>query len=94
MVETVTGEGLERVARNAADAGVGWVLLNRRVTYLDELRSTHPALPLSTVGTDQAEVGRIQGRQLRALLPGGGPVLYVQGPPDTSVAQERLAGAA
>jgi ribose transport system substrate-binding protein len=92
VVETVTGEGLERVARNAADAGVGWVLLNRRVAYLDELRSAHPGLPLATVGTDQAEVGRIQGRQLRALLPGGGPVLYVQGPPDTSVAQERLAG--
>jgi ribose transport system substrate-binding protein len=92
VVETVTGEGLERVARNAADAGVGWVLLNRRVAYLDELRGTHPTLPFSTVGTDQVEVGRIQGRQLRALLPGGGPVLYVQGPPDTSVAQERLAG--
>lgn len=93
VVETVTGEGLERVARNAAQAGIGWVLLNRKVAYLDELRALHPGLPLSTVGTDQVEVGRLQGRQLRALLPGGGDVLYVQGPPDTSVAQERLAGA-
>jgi ABC-type sugar transport system substrate-binding protein len=45
------------------------------------------------VGTDQVETGRLQGRQIRALLPNGGDVLYVQGPPDTSVAQERLAGA-
>ncbi|HEY5907689.1 MAG TPA: substrate-binding domain-containing protein [Vicinamibacteria bacterium] len=92
VAETVTGEGLERVARNAAQAGIGWVLLNRKVAYLDELRARYPALPLSTVGTDQVEVGRLQGRQLRALLPSGGVVLYVQGPPDTSVAQERLAG--
>src|SRR5262249_48657471 len=49
-------------------------------------------LPISSVGTDQTEVGRIQGRQFRALLPGGGSVAYIQGPPDTSVAQERLAG--
>jgi ABC-type sugar transport system substrate-binding protein len=93
VAETVTGEGLERVARNAAQAGIGWVLLNRKVAYLEELRRLHPGLPLSTVGTDQVEVGRIQGRQLRALLPRGGAVLYVQGPPDTSAAQERLKGA-
>ena len=47
VVETVTGEGLERVARNAAQAGIGWVLLNRKVAYLDELRANHPGLPLS-----------------------------------------------
>jgi len=93
VVETVTGEGLERVARNAAQAGIGWVLLNRNVAYLGELRARHPNLLLSTVGTDQVEVGRLQGRQIRALLPSGGAVLYVQGPPDTSVAQERLTGA-
>jgi ribose transport system substrate-binding protein len=91
VVETVTGEGLERVARNAVKAGVGWVLLNRRVPYLQELRQ-QAGVPVSSVGTDQSEVGRIQGRQFRALLPRGGSVLYVQGPPDTSVAQERLAG--
>ena len=34
IVETVTGEGLERVARSAVKAGVGWILLNRRVPYL------------------------------------------------------------
>lgn len=92
VVETVTGEGLERVARNAAQAGIGWVLLNRRVAYVEELRSAYPGLPISSVGTDQVEVGRLQGLQFRALLPGGGSVLYLQGPPDTSVARERLEG--
>jgi ribose transport system substrate-binding protein len=92
IVETVVGEGLERVARNAARAGIGWVLLNRKVGYLESLRQEWPRLPISTVGTDQLEVGRIQGRQARALLPKGGSMLYLQGPADTSVAQERHAG--
>lgn len=92
IVETVTGEGLERVARNAVKAGVGWILLNRRVPYLAELAQHSPGVPVSSVSTDQLEVGRIQGRQFRTLLPKGGNVLCIQGPPDTSAAQERLAG--
>jgi ABC-type sugar transport system substrate-binding protein len=91
VVETVTGEGLERVARGAVKAGVGWILLNRRVPYLASL-AQGANVPVSSVGTDQMEVGRIQGRQFRALVPKGGNLLYIQGPPDTSVAQERLAG--
>lgn len=91
IVETVTGEGLERVARSAVKAGVGWILLNRRVPYLAELARS-AGVPVSSVGTDQAEVGRIQGRQFRALLPRGGNILYIQGPTDTSVARERLEG--
>src|SRR5438046_2856373 len=92
VTETITGEGLERVARNAVKSGIGWILINRRVPYLAELIQQRPDLPISSVGTDQVEVGRIQGRQFRSLLPGGGHVLYIEGPPDTSVAQERLAG--
>jgi ribose transport system substrate-binding protein len=93
VVETVVGEGLERVARAAAQAGIGWILINRRVSYLEELRRAHPALPIATVGTDQIEIGRIQARQFRVLVPAEqGAVLYVQGPADTSAARERLAG--
>jgi ABC-type sugar transport system substrate-binding protein len=92
IVESVTGNGLERVARNAASAGIGWVLLNRKVSYLQSLHEAHPQLPISMVTADQLETGRIQGRQLRALLPDGGFVLYIQGPSDTSAAQERLQG--
>lgn len=93
VVETVTGEGLERVARAAVQAGIGWVLVNRRVPYLEVLRREHPALPIGAVTTDQVEIGRIQARQILSLLPPGRrDVLYVQGPPDTSAAKERLQG--
>ena len=92
VVETVTGEGLERVARNAVRSGIGWMLVNGYVRYIDGLRQERPDLPIGNVALDNAEVGHIQGRQVRALAPGGGPVLCVQGPADTSAASERLAG--
>jgi ABC-type sugar transport system substrate-binding protein len=41
---------------------------------------------------DQREIGAIQARQLRALLPRGGNVVYVQGQAASSPAQGRLAG--
>jgi ribose transport system substrate-binding protein len=94
VVETVVGEGLERVARAATAAGIGWVLINRSVGYLDELRGSHPGIAIFEVGTDQEEVGRIQARQFRALIPSGrGVVLYIQGPADTHAASGRLKGA-
>ncbi len=92
VVEAATGEGLERVARNAVRAGIGWILVNTRVAYVDELRAAHPGLPIAMLGTDQKEAGRIQGRQCRSLLPGGGNVLCVQGPADSTATLDRLAG--
>lgn len=92
ICETVTGEGLERVARNATKAGISWVLINRSVPYLDQLRAEHRDLVISNVTADQAGIGQIHARQLKALLPRGGSVLYFQGPADTSAATERLAG--
>jgi ABC-type sugar transport system substrate-binding protein len=92
VVETVTGEGLERVARNAVRAGIGWVLVNGLARYVDALRQERPDLPIGNVALDNTECGRIQGRQVRALAPGGGPVLCLQGPADTAAASERLAG--
>jgi ABC-type sugar transport system substrate-binding protein len=92
VVEATTGEGLERVARNAVRAGMGWILVNCAATYVDELRAAHPELAVAMVGTDQLEVGRIQARQCRALAPQGGKVLCVQGPADSTVTQQRFAG--
>jgi len=94
IVEATTGEGLERVARNAVKAGIGWLLINTEVSYLDELRSQHPELPISAIGGDQKEIGRIQGRQVRRLLPRGGSVLCVQGPADSSATTGRAEGLA
>jgi ribose transport system substrate-binding protein len=38
------------------------------------------------------EVGRIQARQMMALLPRGGSVLYIQGPSVSSVSKDRHTG--
>ncbi len=90
VLQSVTGEGLARVARNAVAAGIGWIILNRRVDYVSTLRGQRPDLPIGSVTPDQEEIGRIHARQVRTLGPKQGLLLYVQGPPDTSAAQDRL----
>lgn len=92
LVHTRVPEGLERVARNAAKAGVGWILLNRTAPYLERLRSEHPALAIAAVTTDHVEIGRIHARQLARLCPDGAHVLYVQGPAAVPAAKLRLQG--
>ncbi len=94
LVEPVVGEAFERVARSATGIGIGWFLVNLRAGYIDELRAAHPEVAVAMVGSDQVEVGRIQGRQCRALLPDGGRVLSVQGPADSSVTHQRAEGLA
>jgi ABC-type sugar transport system substrate-binding protein len=93
ILQSVTGEGLGRVGHSAVRAGIGWVLLNRRVEYVAELRREAPKLPVAIVSPDQVECGRIQGRQARALAPRGGLLLCVRGPADVSSAEDRLRGA-
>jgi len=90
IVEPVSGEAYERVARQALQAGIGWVLLNAQPPYLEDLRREFPKLPIASVMTNQGEVGRIQAAQFRALLPEGGTMLYVQGPFATETATERI----
>ncbi len=92
LVHTRVPDGLERVARNAAKAGLGWILLNRTAPYLESLRSEHPALAIAAVTTDHVEIGRIHARQLARLCPDGGHVVYVQGPVDAPAAKLRLEG--
>jgi ribose transport system substrate-binding protein len=92
VVEPVAVEGMERLAQKAAGAGIASAILNCTVGYLDRLRSAFPALPIFAVGSDQTQIGRLQGRQIQALLPSGGRILYVQGPPNTPVVLERLKG--
>jgi ABC-type sugar transport system substrate-binding protein len=92
LVHTRVPEGLERVARNAARAGVGWFLLNRSAPYVDGMRAEHPALAVAAVSTDHSEIGRIHARQLSGLCREGAHVLYVQGPAETPAARQRLEG--
>ena len=82
---------LPHVARAAAAAGIGWVVLSRDAEYIAELRSAFH-IPAFVVTPDHQEMGRIQGSQLAALLPRGGIVLYIQGPPHSKAASLRQAG--
>ena len=92
LVHTRVPDGLERVARNAARAGLGWILLNRTGSYVNGLRDEHPRLAVGAVTTDHVEIGRIHARQLSRLRPDGSSVLYVQGPAETPAARLRLEG--
>ncbi len=85
------GTALAQVARAAASAGVGWVVLNREVDYLADLRRAYK-VPLFSISSNHEDVGRIQGRQVAALLPAGGTALYVQGPSGSDAAQQRTDG--
>lgn len=92
VFEPVSGTGLPQVAKAAVSAGVSWAVTNRHVDYIDTLRN--PKVPVFEVSADHVEVGRIQGRQLKAFLPNGGMVLYIEGPAAASAAQDRAVGMA
>ncbi len=83
------GTTLMRVAQYAAAAGIGWGLLNREGDYIEELRKAYES-PMFSVSPDQAEIGRIQGRQIGALLREGGMVLYLIGPSGNHISEQRL----
>jgi ribose transport system substrate-binding protein len=91
VFEPVGGTALPQVARAAASAGIGWAVLNREASYVPELRKS-PSAPVFVVTSDHLEIGRIQGRQIAALLPHGGAILCIQGPAENSAAKDRTAG--
>jgi len=91
VFEPVGGTALPQVARAAVSAGIGWVVLNRNVEYIAEIRKTS-RVPIFGVSSDHEQIGRIQGHQFAALLPKGGSVLYVQGPSESLAAKQRTSG--
>jgi ABC-type sugar transport system substrate-binding protein len=91
IFEPVGGTALPQVARAAAAAGIAWVILNREVDYLTDLRRNFK-VPLFSLSSDHEEIGRIQGRQVAALLPNGGSVLLIQGPGENLAAKQRATG--
>jgi ribose transport system substrate-binding protein len=91
LVEPVTRTGLPRVAEAAVARGMAWVISNSDVDYIKSLRK-NPKVPVFVVTQGQYEIGHIQGKQLAALLPQGGSVLYVEGPSNSSVAVQRREG--
>src|SRR5271167_4759403 len=91
VFEPAGGTAFPQVARAAAAAGIGWVVLNHEVDYVMELRRTFK-VPVFSISSDHEEVGKIQGLQFGALLPNGGSILYIEGPANSSAAKERTAG--
>jgi ribose transport system substrate-binding protein len=91
IFEPVGATALPQVARAAAIAGIGWVVLNRHAEYIVELRKAY-RIPIFSITSDHEQIGRIQGRQFAALLPHGGSVLYIQGPSESMAAKQRTFG--
>src|SRR5579863_842224 len=89
LVEPV-GTAMPNAAKAAVEAGIGWGILNREAEYIPELRR-NAQIPVFAVSPDQEEVGRIQGKQLAALVSEGN-VLYVEGPSNSSAAVLRAKG--
>jgi ribose transport system substrate-binding protein len=86
-------QALENLARKVLKRGVGWMMLNRDVQdHVERLRPEFPDLPVGLVAHDNLEVGRIQGRQVKAVLDGKVHVLYVLGNTQTSAARDRRTG--
>src|SRR5580704_10744667 len=91
VFEPASGTGFPQVARAAVAADIGWVVLNHEANYLEQLRhDCH--VPVFSISSDHEEVGKIQGKQFAALLPQGGSILYIEGPANSSAAQERTNG--
>jgi inositol transport system substrate-binding protein len=91
MVATVRDQGLPEVVREAAEAGIDFGLLNEG-SFIDEIHAQYPKRAIFAVTSDQTEIGRIHGRQVRSLIGDKGRVLTVTGPMTTIMAQRRLAG--
>ncbi len=91
IFEPVGATAMPQVARAAANGGIAWVVLNREVEYVTDLRR-NCKVPVFALTSDHEEIGRIQGKQIAALLPHGGSVLLVEGPAENLAAKQRTTG--
>ncbi len=91
IVEPLGATPFPKVASAAASAGIGWAVINREPDYNPQLRQAF-STPVFSVSSDQVEIGRIQAKQIAALLSRDGTILYIQGPSVSSVSQQRLDG--
>jgi len=91
IVEPAGGTGLPQVAKAAIEAGIAWGLVNHDAGYVSELKRSSK-IPIFIVTSDHAEIGRIQARQLAALVPDGSAALYIIGPTESATVKERKAG--
>ena len=90
LVEPV-GTAMEQVAKAAVAAGVGWGLINTEADYMPQLRQ-QASVPVFSFLSDHEEIGKIQGRQIAAILGDEGCVLHIEGPAVRNVARLRTKG--
>jgi ABC-type sugar transport system substrate-binding protein len=84
-------EILSGIVRTRDD--VTCVLLHQPLTRMQNAEREAYGRRLFSVAADQREIGRIQARQLAAVLPaGGGDVLYVQGRQNSFATAQRMLG--
>ena len=91
LFEPAGGTAFPQVARAAAAAGIGWVVLNHEADYIHDLRRQYK-IPAFAITSDHQEIGKIQGKQFAAMLPNGGSILYIEGPANSMASKERTAG--
>jgi ABC-type sugar transport system substrate-binding protein len=91
-VSTHMYDSVVSAIHKTAPLGMGWFVMNATIPGLDALHEAHPTAAVTAIGSNQVEIGRMQGRQLRALLPTGGHVLCINGPQASIVVQERAQG--
>jgi ABC-type sugar transport system substrate-binding protein len=92
LVMAVRDHGLDRVVREAAGAGIHFIFLNAVEDDLAAVRRDSPGAIVSIVCPDEVETGRVQGRQMQALVQAGRRVLYIQGSPRSLASRQRTAG--
>ncbi|MBN2371178.1 MAG: substrate-binding domain-containing protein [Vicinamibacteria bacterium] len=100
LILPASASGPAALLAQAAARGKAIVLLDRVTHDLDfdvswslpRLRREYPQVLAVRIAADEEEIGRIQGRQTLALLPGGGTVLCVQGDTRTSAVESRTGG--
>ena len=82
------------LATRVLQKGVGFVMPNHgRQELVPAPRSQFPALPVALIAIDNVEFGRVQGPQVRKLVPeSGGTVLYIRGNPGDSANRDRATG--
>ncbi len=91
VITEPVGTAMLNVAEVTLKAKIGWCILNREADYISRLHAAAD-VPVYETSVNQLEVGEIQARQVAALLPSGGNVLYITGPSSGSTAKLRTQG--
>jgi ABC-type sugar transport system substrate-binding protein len=91
VVQPMSVAVLEPTARGALQAGIGWVSLDPAI-YLESLQRANPGKLVAVLTADGRAMGTLQARISCALLPRGGGLVYVEGPPLAPAVIDRREG--